>query len=144
VPQEGSAYPTIRGPDAVIELKEVRWEFGGYRLTVRCMSLLLLVDLGPSGIPRVFELLPFRIEIGSTSRDGLHVRGKVFPLLHHVQYVILERHLTSGKCRDLMLEALELLGRQSSAGEPTLVASRPRADVVHFGFEPALIRIDIG
>ncbi len=144
MPQEGSAYPTIRGPDAVIELNEIRWEFGGYRLTVRRMSPLLLVDLGPSGIPRVFELLPFGVEVGSTSRDRLQLRGKVFPLLHHVQHVILERRLTSGKCRDLMLQALELLGRQSSAGEPSLVARRPRSDVVYFGFEPALIRIDIG
>jgi hypothetical protein len=110
------------------------YEFGGYRLTVRRMSPLLVVDLGPSGVPRVFELLPFRVEVGSTGRDGLQLGVKAFPLLHHVQHVILERRLTSGKCRDLMLQALELLGRQSSAGEPSLVARRPRSDAVYFGF----------
>jgi hypothetical protein len=144
IAQDGSAYPTIRGPDAVIKLDQIGWEFGGYRVTVSHVSPLLLIDLGPSGITCVFELLPFRDEVCSSGRDGPQLGVKGFPLLHHVQYVVLERGLTSGQCRDLVLQALEFLGRQTSPGEPSLVARRARSDAVDFGFEPTLIRIDIG
>src|SRR5437762_14219842 len=90
VPQEGSAYPPTREPDAVVKLNQIGWEFGGYRLTISRVSPLLLIDLGPSGISRDFELLLFRVEVGSTGRDGLQLGVKAFPLLHHVQHVILE------------------------------------------------------
>jgi len=144
VPQEGSAYPATREPDAVVKLNQVSWEFGGYRLTISRVSPLLLIDLSPSGISRAFELLPFRVEVGSTGGDGLQLGVEAFPLLHHVQHVILERALPSGQCRDLVLEALELLRRQASPGKPSLVARRSRSDVIDFGFEPALIGIDVG
>ena len=111
IAQEGSAHPTIRGPDAVVELGQISWEFGGYRLTVSKVSPLLVVDLGPRRISCVFELLPFRVEVRSPGRDGPQLGVKAFPLLHHVEYVVLERGLASGECRDLVLQALELLGR---------------------------------
>ena len=111
VAQKGSAYPAVREPDAVVELDQIGWEFGGYRLTVSHMSPLLFIDLGPSGVSCVFELRPFRVEVRSTGRERPQRGVKAFPLLHDVQHVILERGLPSGQCRDLVLQALELLGR---------------------------------
>ena len=138
----GQRLPHIRGPGGH-RAKEIRWQFGGYRMTVRRMSPLLLVDLGPSGIPRGFEISPFGVEVGSTSRRRLSFEATSPPLLHHVQHVILERRLTSRK-RATHAAGPRVPWPAVLRREAPLVARRPRTDVSHFGFEPALIRIDIG
>ena len=64
-------------------------------------------------------------------------------LLHHLEQLVLEARLPPGQRGDLVLQALELLGRQAAGLHPLLVARGAGAHGVDVVLEPALLGGDV-
>ena len=101
------------------------------------------VDLGERLVPGLLRLGPGR---GHLLHLGPHRAGAGLGLLaplHHLQLGVLQVGLPAGQRLDLVLQALQLLGRHRPGQHPLLVPLGPPAHLVDVVLQPAQLPVEV-